>query len=65
MLNAQSDQYNRKTGAFVKKLLDFSYSWAEIARQLSAKGFTTHNGEAFKTCRCNEWLNGLNRYTKI
>ncbi|WP_255158081.1 hypothetical protein [Siphonobacter sp. BAB-5385] len=31
-LNAQADQNNRRTGAFAKKLRDFGYIWAEIAR---------------------------------
>ncbi|MDR6197347.1 recombinase family protein [Siphonobacter sp. SORGH_AS_0500] len=47
-LNAQADQNNRRAGAFAKKLRDFGYSWAEIARQLNANGFTTRKGGSFQ-----------------
>ncbi len=47
-LNAQADPNNRRAGAFAKKLRDFGYSWAEIARQLNENGFNTRNGGTFQ-----------------
>ncbi len=47
-VNARADQNNRRAGAFARNLRNSGYSWAEIARQLNANGFTTRNGGNFQ-----------------
>lgn len=59
-LNAQADQNNRRAGAFAKKLRDFGYSWAEIARQLNANGFTTRNGGSFQIVQVQRIIRLIN-----
>lgn len=59
-LNAQADQHNRRAGAFAKKLRDFGYSWAEIARQLNANGFTTRRGGSFQIVQVQRVVKHIN-----